>query len=484
MLKINNYNDFAKFLAEKRQLKRPIVTIGVTAFMRFFPALFLNNLHIICYKDCDDNKILGKFAKIFCLQKVAPKTKLKIFNTNNLLRHKKVRDYLKKLGAKKYLYLYRSNINIQNAKKGLGIKIIANKAKLSKHFENKINFRIILKRIGLKPILGQTLTWQQFKNKDYNYFYRKYGSKFVIQLPDFLLGGGKGTIFINNSKKFIKFKVESRNGIYKEKKLKHVNVTKFIDGWHCSVACCATKYGTLISGINRQIIDIPEVISSQKGDGLFCGHVFGLKFDKKITSQINNIATKLGRFMYKNGYKGIFGIDLLINKETNRVYPVECNARYTGAFPMLSMLHVKHKIIPLDFFHFWKFFNLNYKINQEKINKMYQRPIMGSHLVLSNITNKPVKVKKSLKAGLYHFNPLSKKITFRTKAIFYEAIKGDNDFILIDGLPKKGDIIQTHDNLARICHVLFKRNILSQNGALNYKTAEIVRGIYNNIIGF
>lgn len=483
MLKINSYNDFAKFLKKKRQLSRPIVTIGVTAFMRFFPALFLKNLHIICYKDSDDNKMLGKFAKIFCLQKIAPKAKLKFFNANNLLRHKKVKDYLKKLGPKKYLYLYRSNINIQNAKKGLGIKIIANKAKLNKYFENKINFRKILKTIGLKPIEGMTLTWQQFKSKDYNYFNKKFGSKFVIQLPDFLLGGGKGTIFIDNSRKFIKFKVESRNGIYKEKKLRHVNVTKFIDGWHCSVACCATKYGTLISGINRQIIDIPEVISSYKGDGLFCGHVFGIKFNKEIINQVNNIATKLGRFMYKKGYKGIYGTDLLINKETNKVYPVECNARYTGAFPMLSMLHVKHKIIPLDFFHFWEFFNLNYKINVRKINKMYQKPIMGSHLVLSNIGNKPVIVKKSLKSGLYHFNPINKKITFRKKAIFYNSIKDSNDFILIDGLPKKIDIIQTHDNLARICHVLFKTNILSQNGSLNYKTAEIIRGIYNNIIG-
>gem|GEM_PF-4570386 len=33
--------------------------------------------------------------------------------------------------------------------------------------------------------------------------------------------------------------------------------------------------------------------------------------------------------MKKNNYKGIFGFDVLIEEKTNKVYPVECNARMT-----------------------------------------------------------------------------------------------------------------------------------------------------------
>ncbi|MCX6743725.1 MAG: hypothetical protein NT116_05870, partial [Candidatus Parcubacteria bacterium] len=222
-------------------------------------------------------------------------------------------------------------------------------------------------------------------------------------------------------------------------------------------------------------------ISPKKCNGLFCGHVFGLEFSPQIVKQSQEIAQKLGKYMYKLGYKGIFGIDLIVNQKENKVYPVECNARYTGAFPMLSMIHLKYKIIPMDLFHLLEFLNIPYRINVNQLNKMYQQPISGSHLILSNTKDYSFKVRKELEVGVYNFNSKNKKINFIKEAIFYDDLKNDNDFILVDGVPKKREEIKKWSRLARICHVLFMGNILQNNGQLKPKYLQIVRAIYKTL---
>ncbi len=484
MLNIKKYQDFAKFLENKLDPQGIIFGVGVTSFMRFFPGLFVENLKIISFKDSTDNQVLKKYVdEIFVLKQKRPNLKLDFTNTNNILRNKTVRNYIKSFKGRKYLFLYKDDKNIEKAIKGLGVKIIANHARLNKMFENKLNFRKQLVQAGLTPILGETMRFAEFQKKDhdYDFFVNKYGKKFVFQLPDFRLGGGKGTLFIDSKRKFNEFKKKTEDGIYKKKELQTINITKFIEGKSCSIACCATKYGTLVSRIQQQILDIPQVISPKKGNGLFVGHVFGLDFSSAINKQAQELGKKFGKYMYAQGYKGIFGLDIIVNEKEKKVYPVECNARYTGAFPMLSMLHLKYKIIPLDFFHFLEFLNIPYKIDIKILNKMYQKKIQGSHLVLSNTREHSIFVKNELKVGTYRF--MKNKIEFLTDNIFYQGLKTDNDFILVDGVPKKDTEIKKWSRLARIVHVLFNGNILNQKNQLKFKDLQIVYAIYKAMFG-
>lgn len=482
MLNIKTYQDYEKFLTNKLDPHGVVFGIGVTAFMRFFPSLFVKNFKIITFKDSKDNPVLAKYAdEIFVLKKRRPTVKLHFTNANNILRNKSVRNYILEHKGKKYLFLYKLNRNTEHAIKNLGVKVIANKSSLNKYFEDKVNFRKVLERINISPILGETMNFLDFQEKDYDYFKQKFGKKFVLQMPDFMLGGGKGTLFIEAQKKFAEFQEETEDGVYKKKVLTRINITKYIEGLSCSVACCATKHGTLISRVQRQILDVPQVISPKKGQGLFVGHVFGLKFNKKIIDQVHEISAKLGDYMYQKGFKGIFGIDLIIDIKANKVYPVECNARYTGAFPMISMLHMKYKIIPLDLFQFLEFLNIPYKINVKELNKMYQKKISGSHIILSNTRSYGIEVKKEIEVGCYRYNTKTKKIDYKNDAFFYEALKTSNDLILVDGVPKKGQIIKKYSRIARIVHVLFNDDIVKNNGQLKDKYLQIVYSIYKSM---
>ncbi|MFC1598610.1 ATP-grasp domain-containing protein [Patescibacteria group bacterium] len=478
MLNIKNYQDFSKFTENKLDPKGVVFGIGVTSFMRFFPSLFIKNYKLICFKDSKDNQVLENMVEdIFILKKTRPTIKLPYTNANNLLRNKSVHSYISEHKGKKFLFVYKMNKNMEHAIKGLGLKIIGNSSRLNKMFEDKVSFRKVLVKAGLEPIPGETLKFSDWLKFEYEDFAAKYGSKFVIQLPDFMLGGGKGTTFVDCKRKYNEFKSKVEEGTYKKKVLTAVNITKFISGESPSVACCATKYGTLVTRPQQQILDIPQVISKKKGQGLFVGHVFGVKYPPSIIKQVNEIATKLGNYMYSKGYKGIFGIDLIINKKENKVYPVECNARYTGAFPMVSMLQMKYKIIPLDFLHFLEFLKIPYKIDVKALNLMYQKQIYGSHIILSNIRSYGIEVKKELEVGTYRF--AKNKINYLSDSIFYNGLKTPHDFVLVDGVPKQGQIIKKYSRMARIVHVLFNADILKANGKeLKAEYLNIVFAIY------
>ncbi len=481
MLNIKTYQDFAKFLENKIDPKGVVFGVGVTSFMRFFPSLFIKNYNLICFKDSKDNQVLGDLVDdIFILKKTRPTLKLGFTNANNILRNKSVRNYILSHKGKKFLFVYKMNKNMEHAVKGLGLKVIGNPARLNKMFEDKVNFRKVLVKAGLEPIPGETMKFSDWQQLEYEDVIDKYGKKFVIQLPDFMLGGGKGTLFIDSKRKYNEFKTKVEDGVYKKKVLTVVNITKFLEGESPSVACCATKYGTLITRPQQQILDIPQVIAKKKGEGLFVGHVFGKKYSASIIKQINEISTKLGNYMYSKGYKGIFGIDFIVNEKENKVYPVECNARYTGAFPMVSMLQLKYKIIPLDFWQFLEFLHIPYKIDVKELNKMYQKQINGSHIVLSNIRTYSIEVKKELDVGTYQFK--NKKVEYLSDNIFYEGLKNDHEFALVDGVPQKGQIIKKYSRMARIVHVLFNADILKANGKeLKSEYLNIVFAIYKSM---
>lgn len=480
----NSFKDYQKVENEKLDIPGTFIGLGVTAFMRYFPSTFLKKFVIYCVKDSTDNDLIEKSSKVYALKKKWPNIKLKFTNANNLLLNKTVRKEINKITGDKYLFVYKMNSNLSKAIELLDIKkVIAVSPQLNKMFENKDSFRRQLVKMGVKPIHGLNITFKQFQKMSFEGISKKVGFPFVIQMPDFLLGGGKGTIFIHSKEDYDQYYERSLNGKYKGKLLTRVIITKFINGDSCSIQCCATKYGTLSSQILTQIMDVPQVIQTGKGSGLFVGHVFGRNYGKENQKQASKLASKIGDYMYKKGFRGIFGIDIMVDRKNNKVYPVEVNARYTGAYPMFSMLLRDNKIIPFDIFHFMENLNIKYKISINRLKRMYEKNVKGSHIIISNQQNKSIIAKRTIKAGLYQWNDKNKTINFIKPTLNFAEIKNHNQFIICDGTPKKGDVIKRYTSVARISHLLFTAEIIKNNGELKDEYKELIRYLYKYIFG-
>ena len=97
-----------------------------------------------------------------------------------------------------------------------------------------------------------------------------------------------------------------------------------------------------MSGLQRQLIDLPYC-SGLEEDGVFCGHTWGeCEWSESVREEAVQQGRLVGEYLAGLGYKGILGIDFVVDSDDHKVYPLEINPRLTGAFPVLSQIHLKN----------------------------------------------------------------------------------------------------------------------------------------------
>jgi len=466
-----------KLLFPKLPLK--VVGIGVTAFNRCGPSYFLPNYEIICYKNSADVAEIKKKCPVHSIRGDF-RSDLKTLNSLEILRHPAVEKYLSSLG-KVGLFLYKSTANIEAIADKFGWKIIANRSSVRDPYENKKIFREILKKVGVEPVPGEIFKINQFDEKVFEEMQKKYGPKLVLRLPEVTKGGGRGNTFIDKKEDLPRFwqNVERLTPYFN---IQHVIAVKFIKGVSPSITGCATRFGVLTGVVQTQILDIPEVINTQKGGGLFCGHDWSYRhYSDKVQKQAERIARRFGEYLYQKGYRGIFGIDLMVEEKTEKVYPIECNPRYTGAFPVYSMMQMSLGEPSFDVFQLLEHLKIDYQIDFKKIDRLYKQPKEGSQLILYNQTENYLQVKGEIKAGVYQANLKSQtlKLKFIRPGFAYEDIKNDDEFVLTDGVPRRGAVIRPG---LRILKIIFPKTILTKDGkSIDRRTKLIVKDIYRRL---
>jgi len=191
----------------------------------------------------------------------------------------------------------------------------------------------------------------------------------------------------------------------------------------------------------------------------------------------------MGRYLAGFGYRGILGIDFLIDKEMKLVYPVECNPRFTGAFPMLSQLHICHDLLPMDVFHILEFLDIPYDLDPVSLNLGYAKTIKGSHMILFNLSGEILGGRNLPDAGLYEFDPDAESIDFLQEASDYREIRTNRQFVIIDGPPDaEGERIVEGDPLHRLCRVLFPCPVVDGKDVLSSRAVQIADWVYRRVL--
>ncbi len=140
---------------------------------------------------------------------------------------------------------------------------------------------------------------------------------FVIQFNHSHTGVGTHLIENENQHNALKQKFPNRE----------VRVTNFIDGPIFTNNNVVTNAGILIGNISYQITGLKPYTDNPFAT---VGNDWGIV--KKILTprqiqQYNNIAVKVGHALKTKGWKGLFGIDVIENKQTGQLYLLEINAR-------------------------------------------------------------------------------------------------------------------------------------------------------------
>jgi hypothetical protein len=469
MFEIKNFQEAKELFLNQ---KTPVVGIGVRAFERIMPGFFYPEYSVMAIFETSELPQVREKMPVWTIERdfgawLPPK-----FNTLQIVKNILVQDWLKSLKRPK-LWIYKSTSGVEKVCQKLGVEILAAPSDIRDPFEDKKAFRSLGEEAGLRMIPGENMRADDLDEKKFESFRKKYGPRLVFQLTDYDVGGGRGTFFVDSGDDFLEFKefvLERR----KKRELELVNVCRRIEGTPGSISACVTSYGVLCGLVQTQVMDVPALCNLEGRSGVWVGHDWSRRFSSKVQMKAESIAHRLGEFMAKKGYLGVFGIDLAI-EEGGEVWPVECNSRFTGAFPMYSMMQIENNEMPMEVFHFLEFLRVPYEIDFEEVQNSYRakKPAV-SHLVMHNLLRKWVEVEGRVKSGIYRIE--KKGIEWvRDGFTIFDIKDGEKELVLTNVEAREGALVKP---CFRIGRLLFKRQVTEEAGNLLPEIEEVVKRIY------
>ena len=124
---------------------------------------------------------------------------------------------------------------------------------------------------------------------------------------------------------------------------------KRIDCRQAAIEACTTKAGTIVGPLMTEIVGFKE-LTPYKG-GWAGNEIFADAFTPKLRAQARDLTFRFGEQLRKEGYRGYFELDFLIDKDTGEMWLGELNPRVTGASSMTNHAAFAHADAPLFLFH-------------------------------------------------------------------------------------------------------------------------------------
>lgn len=490
---IKDLKTLKKFFQER--VKGPVFGAGVYAFHRLGPEEFLPDYRILALRYGLDTELIEKNIEIISLEKeMRTKHIGEPRNATTVLRNEKVYRYLSQY-KKPVILVYKTSTKMERIANRNGWILAQAPVKFGKKlFENKVLFRKILTKLNIAVPPGEITTlnfsedsWVKLTEL-YHEWRRAYGLPFVIQHPT--RGGGKGTFFVNSEHDFWKarkkLKIKEGGEVEEETKKISIIVARFISGPSPSITGCVTHHGILSTNPQHQILDSPSLYSSKKGSGLFCGHDWSSsRFSKRVNKQAYEITKKVGMYLKSKGYKGIFGLDFVLDAGTQTLYVTECNPRFLGSSPTITMVQLANNEPPILAFHLLEYLNINYNIDLPAINKLMRKRKNGAQMLMHNLSGRWTRNHNQIRAGVYRLefkNPKSKarnsKLVFVRPGYKLQHLKNKNEFLITEGVPFKKSHFSPNRRLVRI---VTTRRVINNRGTLNGWAKNVAEVVYKSL---
>ncbi|HSW81708.1 MAG TPA: ATP-grasp domain-containing protein [Candidatus Saccharimonas sp.] len=303
----------------------------------------------------------------------------------------------------------------------------------------------------------------------------RFDGKFVVQEVE--SSGSKGTFIISKRVDYDRAVASLRNTSYSAT----VVVSRFVKGLPCSVQVCITKYGIFTGGLQNQLVSSKYLCKQPKADApagealteQWCGGELGGPVSEIVKHRIQEIATVVGSELASHGYRGIFGIDLLVTPESE-VYAIEVNARLTGYTHILSDIQYAKQKIPFILLHTLELGNYKYEVNDlDALANMTSLDEKFSYVIIHNISNELFKIPTNIKVGLYRID--GDQLTFVKQSYTVEDIKDDKSVLIFCKWPKGHKV----PSGKRIIKFVKRGKCMAANGELDVKTQRQVQIIKN-----
>ncbi|MFS8130608.1 MAG: ATP-grasp domain-containing protein [Candidatus Dojkabacteria bacterium] len=390
---------------------------------------------------------------------------LKSDSTLELVKNEKISKWIKSKAPNKfYAQFFHFNQPAISVLEELGGTVLNSSADLNRKFEGKLSQYKVFTDNNIptpKAVITNIseVTWESLKGDLAT-------DKFVVQ--EDRAHTGTGTHFVESEPGFLFIKKHLEGNT--------VKISQMIEGNPYTVNGCVTKKGVFVAGLQYQITGIKALTP---GEGSTIGNDWSHGYKsptEEMRQSIFKVAKKIGEIMQKDGFRGLYGIDLVLND--NKIYVIEINARQTANIPMQTKLEIAQSHIPLALINLAEWLDIDFEISPfEKLSLLE-----GGQIFLRSKTD-GFTIKEELKSGIYRLqsdNAATKRIAEQGEWTMDEVIYIDEEqdkpliwqkdgysidyieeggFVLL--VQKKGQIRNKFDEVARM---QFKNQIVFIDG--------------------
>ena len=337
--------------------ERPIYFISATNFNLLGIDQWVRNFKFINYIDCFD----GRHPKVMVPSKQPHNEFESIEDINNyLLQHKEVLDQIQHRGGKPAAVFLMFDDETEKICDEIGLEIWFPKAKLRARCDNKMETVRIGNKAKVASVpntLGPAKSYEELITSAKK---AGIGADLVIQTA--FGDSGHTTFFISNQQEYDRHAKEIRAE-------DEVKIMKRIDCRGATMEACTTRSGTLVGPLLTEVVGKRELTPYKGG---WCGNeIFPGAFSERIRDKARDMAFRFGNQLIKEGYRGYFDLDFLIDEKDGEVYLGELNPRICGASSITNHSAFAYADAPLFLFHLMEFSGLKYKIDVEELNERW-----------------------------------------------------------------------------------------------------------------
>ena len=384
---LNNISEIRRYFHTNSD---PVYFVSATNFNLLGLDEWVKNFKYICYMDCFD----GRHPNVFVPSELPHEEFQSIEDINNyLLQHKEVVDMVKERGGKPKFVFLMFDEKTEKLAKDLGGEVWFPKAKLRTSMDNKIETVRIGNKAGVPSVpntLAEVESYAQLRE-----ICAAAGLGVDLVLQSAYGDSGHTTFFIASEADFRRHEHE----IVGQGEIK---IMKRIDCRGSAIEACATAEGTIVGPLMTELVGFKDLTPYRGG---WCGNeIFATAFPPKTRQKARELTYRFGEQLRKEGYRGYFELDFLIDRKTGDIWLGELNPRITGASSMTNHAAFAHADAPLFLFHLLEFSKKPFEIDVEELNARWSDPEMidsWSQMVIKHTDDSVDIITHAPQSGIY-----------------------------------------------------------------------------------
>jgi len=313
-----------------------------------------------------------------------------------------------------------------------GCELIANPPDLVDLLNDKGPFLAAIEELGLPRLPGR---WVRLSGRRYGELAGEMGARLVAQLARGT--SGSGTAFIESEADY-----EAAGLRFGER---DVWIAPDVGEISINVNALAFSSGTAVSYPSVQLEGLQMVHARR---GMYCGNDYLATADLPSASvdDVVEQTARIGAWLTSLGYRGLFGLDFVLDPASSRAYAVDLNPRWQGSTVPLTLAEYKAGRLPLAVADLACRLGLLSEAEVLRNRDEFLEPVRVSHVSLRCRESSWWRVTSALQPGIYS---LSGEGDFLREGLRLNDLEGSGEMLVIGGVPRLGALLAPKSHALR-----------------------------------